>query len=177
MMMALMMCFIVISFGQTNFKWEKTDSIQKTKSQIYSDTKMFIAQTWKSAQAVIQNDDKEAGNILIKGVCKITVQSGGGYLDEYYDYTVSFKMKDNKYKIIIDNVYGSNSIVSRGKGGPYPVIKIFEGSADNCTQTAWITGVTKNKAVEVMSDLKRILQSIVNDYDKYIKTPSANSDW
>ena len=46
---------------------EKIDSVNKTKLQIYTDTKMFIAEYWKSAQNVIQNDDKDAGVILIKG--------------------------------------------------------------------------------------------------------------
>ena len=54
-------------FGQQNFQWERTDTISKTKSQLYADTKMFIAEEWKSAQNVIQNDDKETGSILIKG--------------------------------------------------------------------------------------------------------------
>ncbi len=36
-----------------------------TKTHLYSATKMFIAEFWKSAKDVIQNDDKEAGIILI----------------------------------------------------------------------------------------------------------------
>ena len=58
-------------FSQTDFKWEKIDSVPKTKYQIYSDTKMFIAENWKSVQNVIQNDDKEAGLILVKGTTSI----------------------------------------------------------------------------------------------------------
>ena len=54
-------------FGQENFKWEKSDTIPKTKSQLYSNTKMFIAENWKSAKTVIQNEDIEAGIIFLKG--------------------------------------------------------------------------------------------------------------
>ena len=60
--------FFNSAFSQTDFKWDKVDSVSKNKGQIYSDTKMFIAEFWKSAQNVIQNDDKEGGMILLKGV-------------------------------------------------------------------------------------------------------------
>jgi len=73
---------IASAFGQSTFRIERVDSVSKTKSQIYSDTKMFIAETWKSANDVIQNDDKENGMILIKGV---TIQS------KYY------QMNDHKW--------------------------------------------------------------------------------
>ena len=42
----------MIGFTQTTF--EKIDSVSKNKSQIYSDTKMFIAEYWKSSKDVIQ---------------------------------------------------------------------------------------------------------------------------
>jgi hypothetical protein len=57
-----------IANGQANFKWEVTDSSKKSASEIYSETKMFIAKTWKSSNEVIQNDDKEAGIILVKAI-------------------------------------------------------------------------------------------------------------
>jgi len=36
--------FFSVGFSQTNFQWEKIDSVQKTKAQVYSDNKMFIAE-------------------------------------------------------------------------------------------------------------------------------------
>ena len=39
-----------------------------TEFFIYSDTKLFIGNYWKSAKDVIQNDDKEGGIILLKGI-------------------------------------------------------------------------------------------------------------
>lgn len=36
--------FFSVGFAQTNFQWEKIDTVQKTKAQVYSDTKMFIAE-------------------------------------------------------------------------------------------------------------------------------------
>ena len=54
-------------FSQNQFKWEKIDSIGKTKEQLYTDTKIFIANTWKSSQDVLQNDDKDSGIIILRG--------------------------------------------------------------------------------------------------------------
>ncbi len=63
------------SIAQVDFRWEKIDSVDKSKSQIYSDTKMAIAELWKSAQSVIQNDDKEGGMILVKGASRKAVHT------------------------------------------------------------------------------------------------------
>jgi len=146
-----------LSNGQTkltneiNFKWEKTDSVAKTKSQIYSDTKMFIAEYWKSAQNVIQNDDKEAGVILVKGLCTITTSA---WVNDY-TYNVTFKMKENKYKIILDNVYA-------GKAHLKDALALAD-EPDNKEQNEL---------------LKQDLQSIVDSYEEYIKKPSvSNGDW
>lgn len=79
------------SFAQTNFKWEKIDSVAKTKSQLYSDTKMFIAETWKSSKDVIQNDDKEGGVLLIRGISIRTATYGKGmFMQTVNGYTSGF---------------------------------------------------------------------------------------
>ena len=78
-------------FTQTNFKWEKVDSVAKNKAQIYSDTKMFIAEYWKSAQTVIQNDDKEGGMILVKGTTDYSFSPMWLVTSKYnYSYSVKF---------------------------------------------------------------------------------------
>ena len=168
---------ISLSFGQTNFNWEKTDSVAKTQLQIYSDTKMFIAKTWKSAKDVIQNDDKEAGVILIKGAA---IMKESFMMQEYvyvYNYNLTFKMKENKYKIILDNVVCSRAYMEKG-GASATSIDPFEG--DNCPETGTFKapGLPKKKAIAMMPLLTQELQSIVDSYEKYIKTPgTASGDW
>jgi|WetSurMetagenome_2_1015567.scaffolds.fasta_scaffold540464_2 hypothetical protein len=77
------------SFGQVNFIWEKTDSIPMTKSQLYSTTKMFIAEFLNSPkEAVILNDDKEAGVIFVKAFVTTIAEGNNMYI---YDYNVTFK--------------------------------------------------------------------------------------
>ncbi|HOY32119.1 MAG TPA: DUF4468 domain-containing protein [Bacteroidales bacterium] len=154
--------------AQENFKWEKTDSIAKTKAQIYSDTKMYIANVWKSAQSVIQNDDKEAGNIVVKGLFE-SKHFFSPDVVYFYGYTVTFKMKDNRYKINIDNVHCDSY---RGQCTMCVKIEPFEG--DNFPR---IGCMVKKQVKEIMNGLKAHLGNIINDYDKYIKSPSNIENW
>jgi hypothetical protein len=73
-----------------NFKWEKMDSVSKTKAQIYTDTKMFISEAWKSAKDVIQNDDKDGGVILVKGISSPKINFMMNAYEYVYKYNVSF---------------------------------------------------------------------------------------
>ena len=103
----LFIFFALISYyssAQENFKWEKTDTISLDKKTIYSLTKLFISEKFKSANYVIQNDDKDAGIIVVKGACQ---KNTTFVLNDYtysYSFTIIFRIKDNKYKITLDFV-------------------------------------------------------------------------
>ena len=164
---AILLVIFMGGFAQTDFKWDKVDSVAKTKAQIYSDTKMFIAEFWKSAQNVIQNDDKEAGMILVKGVSS---QDYTFLLHPHhykYSYTVKFLMKEGKYKLVIDNLI---CISATCEGNVWPLIEPTE----NTTKT--VGGMPAAKLTEMMASLKKELQGIVDSYGTYIKTPSATKE-
>jgi len=166
----------IFAFSQTNFKWEKVDSTNKTKAQLYTDTKLFIAQEWKSAKNVIQNDDKDGGIILIKGIINTSLVVFIHEYDYTYGYTVTFKFKDNKFKIIVDNVYCERAYFVGG----HQEVGCIE-PCDNCTKIG--NGFTsekfsKEKIDTMMFILKGQIQSIVDDYIKFIKTEnSSNGNW
>lgn len=151
------------SFGQVNFKWEKTDSIPMTKSQLYSTTKMYIAEFLNSSnEAVILNDDKEAGVIFVRAFVDIIAENHNIYT---YDYNVTFKMKDGKYKLMIDNVHCSSAI--RGE-----CIEPIDGTPySNKT-----SGISNKKAVSMLADLKFRLQIIVDVYVTQVKKASSKKD-
>lgn len=166
----------VQSIGQTNFKWDKVDSVNKTKSQIYSDTKMFIAQTWKSAQDVIQNDDKETGSILIKGSTKQSITYGVSPYNYFYNYTITFLMKDNKVRIILENVTCSNMFIT-GSNVTVSCLPTFEGENYPNTESS-MSNLSKKKQRELMFNLKNDLQLIVDSYTKSVKAPSVlTKEW
>ena len=167
---------ILVSKAQTNFKWDIMDSVPKTKSQIYSNTKIFIAKTWKSAQNVIQNDDKESGNIIVKGSSIQKVNHSMNVFTYVYNYTVTFRMKDNKYKIIIDNVYCESAIpVGQAK---FVILKIkpFDGEYVKGKTGMMTVTLPEKKAVTMMALLKAELQTIVDEYNKSMKIPSSTND-
>lgn len=166
---------LVISFGQNDFKWEKTDTINKIKPQIYSDTKLFIAETWKSAQDVIQNDDKESGMVLIKGTVKEQINYGLTLYTYYYGYTVTFLMKDNKFKMILNNVTCNTTVAPVGAKYTIPCIPPFEG--ENYPDVPNWGNLSKKKQKELMDNLKTDLQNIVDSYLISIKKQSINSGW
>lgn len=173
----LTLCLILIgftTFGQTDFKWDVvTDSLNKEKSQLYSQTKLFISETWKSAQNVIQNDDKEAGIILVKGV---NVQNLNYQLNDHrwtFSYSIKFLMKDNKCRIIIEDVYCSAARVGKYEWPHMPVAETYPASKGLKT-----TGVNGERYLTIMASLKKELQSIADSYTDYVKNPLVNnSDW
>ena len=173
-LMAILFLSINNVFSQKNFLWEKTDSLTKNKSQIYSDTKMFIAETWKSAKAVTENDDKESGIILIKGICSKSDTYSMAVYEYNFRYNVTFRMKENKYKINIDNVYCESAY-----RGNERIKKIDPFEGDNCPETnpGWGGGLPKKKMILLMVSLKNELQLIIDNYTANIKLPSKNSDW
>jgi hypothetical protein len=162
-----------------NFKWEKMDSVSKTKAQIYTDTKMFISEAWKSAKNVIQNDDKDGGVILVKGsISKNALYKNKQNFEYIYNYNITFKMKDGKYKISIDNVTNTMSILVGYSNISIPYIQPFD--AENCPDNLnKIAGPGKESLSSMMESLKQDLQSIIDSYEKYIKNPAntASSDW
>ncbi len=152
-------------FSQTNFKWEKIDSISKTKSKIYSDTKMFIAETWKSSKNVIQNDDKEGGAVFIEGTIEKVGGSGLRVASFWYSYNVKFYMKEQKYRIVVENVEFKTS----SKPG-------WTAKVANEWPGGWDCALMKKPWTELMTSLKADMQKIVDDYEKYIKMPSGSID-
>lgn len=177
----LLLSLLLLSYlsnAQSNFKWDIADTVSKTKSEIYSDTKMFIAKTWKSAQNVIQNDDKESGIIIIRGVSIQKVNHSLNVFTYVYNYTVTFRMKDNKYRIIVENVYCESAIpVGPAK---FDIIKIepFDGEYVKGDTGMMTVTLPERKATTMMTLLKAELQLIVDAYKVFIKEESSvNDNW
>lgn len=158
-------------YNKETFTWEVTDSVHKTKPQIYSDTKLFIAEMWKSAQSVIQLDDKEGGQILIKGIQTQQTMIVIADVEYIFSYTIKFLMKEGKYKMIIDNVQSTS--VYYNKIYKWPVIGICDGCDKPDKQ-----GISKKKYNLIISNLKENLQNIVNSYELTMKKESLiTKDW
>ncbi len=170
--------FFVISsttiiFSQINFNWDKVDSIPKTKTQIYTDTKIFISNQWNSAKDVIQSDDKEGGVIVVKGLSQKTISYAAATYNYAYSYIVKFMIKDGKVKIVIDNVHCQYMSLS-GTEFPNSKIEPFDGDVCLDHQCGKPNSKFGNKVVNMMGELRIELQGIA---DNYLKTIKVSSGW
>lgn len=163
---------MTLSYSQTNFKWDKVDTISLNKNELYSRTKMFIGETWKSAQDVIQNDDKEGGAVLVKG---LSIQNMFYQMNDHrwtFSYSVKFLFKDNKYRIVVEDVFCQSA-----RAGIYDWPRMPVADTYPTEKGLKITGVNQERYLQLMSALKMELQSIVDSYEKYLKKDETDGDW
>jgi hypothetical protein len=77
-----------------------------TQAQIYASTKIWIAQNFNSAKAVIELDDKDRGQIIGNGIlpypCSAMDCLAKG--DWKVHVTIRVDMKDQRFKITFDNL-------------------------------------------------------------------------
>ena len=76
------------------------------KDQIYTATKVWIAENFMSAKAVIENDDKEAGRVIGNGRIKYPC-SGFSCIsraDWTLDFTMRVDIKDQKIRLTFTNL-------------------------------------------------------------------------
>ncbi len=163
--------------GQESFKIDLIDSSNLKKNELYSATKQFIAQTWKSANNVIQNDDRDGGNVVVKGVSEMKVPGMFGYT-YIYAYTFTFRVKDEKFRITLDNIYCENAKVKSNNSCDLKLIQPFDG--DNCPSTSSIfcIGPSKSKAIEMMNSLRKEMNYIAYLYSIAMKNhKKVSDDW
>ena len=77
-----------------------------TKDQIYNQIKIWIAENFRSAKAVIEHDDKESGALIGNGIVKYPCE--GAECLVKYDWKVHFTMrvdiKDGKFRQTFSNL-------------------------------------------------------------------------
>ena len=174
-LLLILLIFTKINYAQQNFKWEKIDSIGINKNEIYSLTKMFISETWTSAKTVIDNDDKENGIILLKA---LSLQNTKFMFNNYiyeYSYKITFRIKENKFKITLDNVICEKAYIRNGTS--ITKIQPFEG--ENCPKTGTLKypGLTKKKAIKMILNLKNELSKLFESYKPYLEKSSEENKW
>jgi hypothetical protein len=78
-----------------------------SKDQIYSFSKIWVAENFKSAKAVIEYDNKEEGVIIGNGVIPYPC-SGGlscmGTADWKVPFTMRIDIKDQKFRLTFSNI-------------------------------------------------------------------------
>ncbi|MFX7021157.1 DUF4468 domain-containing protein, partial [Acinetobacter baumannii] len=89
----------------------------KTKDQIFEDSKIWIAQSFKSANNVIQYSDKSTGSIIGKGnipyPCDGFIDCGA-FGNDKVNFTIKIDTKENKARVTINDVTRTNLTYVQG---------------------------------------------------------------
>lgn len=77
-----------------------------SKDELYKRARLFIVKNYKSANAVIQLDDKESGHIIGKGVLTVVTDGGDllGASETKVNHTISIMVKDGRYKYEVSDL-------------------------------------------------------------------------
>lgn len=74
-----------------------------TKDELHERSKQFIADSFKSAQAVIQYESKDQGRIMGKGVIGGYTEIGFSSYYMRYDFSFNIDVKDGKARLTTSN--------------------------------------------------------------------------
>jgi hypothetical protein len=126
------------------------DAPGKTKDQLFSSSKAWIAETFVSAKAVIDDTDKDAGRIIAKAAIKHPCGAGSYACgNEYINFTLRIDTKDGKIRTTYTNV----SAYSPATGGHFVGLTFIEGTPES-RHDLWMAGelADANKAFKDLSD-------------------------
>lgn len=160
--------------GQENFEWDViVEAPGETEAQLYSKTKQFIAEAFVSAQDVLQNDDKEAGMILLKGTSITEVSANLHTHRAVFNFTTKIYVKDNKCRMVIENVHGISSSLG---GNVWPTLPVADSYPAEKGYKK--TSLSKKKYSLVMNLLKDDIQSLADGFKIKMSEPlEAEEDW
>lgn len=170
--------FTTLSINAQEFKFEKIIEVNKTQSELYSLSKMFVTDFWNSAKNVTQNQDDAACTIQLKAIKEMEVKAGMGLVNLYiYKYSVKFQTKDNKCRVQIYNVKCIDAYqAGLGTKHKIPQIQPFTGNDTNQKTKSMGKGISKKKAVEMMQELNAFFNSIITSYEKQLER-SIDDNW
>lgn len=109
----MVVLIVFVTAGCTPMPVKETPPIEtviempnSSKDQIYAGAKSWIAENFRSAKAVIQDDDKEAGRVIGNGRTKYPCSgfSCFGRADWTLGFTMRVDIKEQKMKITFTNL-------------------------------------------------------------------------
>lgn len=88
--------------------YTKVVEISSNSDELFTQFKLSLAQLYKNYNEVKQLEDKESKTFILKGYFSTKIQRGW-FKEEFGGcfYNLTIQCKDNKYRIIIDNIIHS----------------------------------------------------------------------
>lgn len=139
--------------------YEKVYTTSLPKNVVFSKGLEWIAKTFKSAKAVIEFQDKDAGKIIGNGITNILVGPMRVSIPIYF--TMTLEAKEGKYRMVFDNVQRGDNVnaMNQALGGNRP--------------DEWVPGSFYRAEEIKLAHLK--LQSFCDDFQKYLN--AKQEEW
>lgn len=157
----------------------KVDSALSS-NELYHRARAWFAETYRSAQDVIQMDDKENGKIIGKGNIRYTskIFFGSEGTKGWIRYTISIHVKNGRYKYEVSDFYHEGNPLNSGG-------QLSFGLITNSIECPYKVGAMTGKGWrnKVWDDIKETIEksitslteSIINSMGKSAKNKDA--DW
>ncbi len=140
-----------------------------TKNELYARGKVWFANAFKSAQNVIQADDKEAGLVVGKGWAQTYITIIFTPASEKLWYTVKLSFKDGKYRYAITDFMFKGSVSKYNMNPtPYAAEKYMQTKKD---------GTPTNLARKWAAALDESAQSTAASIQGGMSKAATGSDW
>jgi len=148
----------------------RVDSVKLSKPKLKEATMAYIAETWKSANDVIQlNTDDQ---IIIKGSKEVAFNEMGTY-SYWFTYSIKFQFKDNKAKMSITDIYNEYGIY---KGTTkIPALDLSYKDEDVCP-SIWKINAPKKQVVPAMKNLENEFNSLIEKYFNFLNNYNVEND-
>jgi len=133
-------------------------------AQLYGKAKLWFATAFRSAQDVIQLDDRENGNILGKGVILKDEQRGLTQIRKTWYFTVKVQVKDGRYRAEIYDITYTFEMPGNNIGAGVSKInldeyfqnpKIYEKNGSLKDAAATFASETNDYMNGLLTDLKK----------------------
>ncbi|WP_121811000.1 DUF4468 domain-containing protein [Mucilaginibacter kameinonensis] len=120
---------------------------------IYNRSREWFATTFKSANSVLQLQDKDAGKLIGKGVFSHSYPLNAGVFENYtIGFTINITVKEGKYRIILDN-YTLTSAMGNNPGSPGTIEAIYQNEEKLKTAKSKIQKQVYNIFWQLLTDI------------------------
>jgi|SRR5690606_12044345 len=177
----LLLLFISSSYGQftNHFEWDENDKIHYEKvisidgfsaDELYTRSKEFFANSFKSANDVIQMDDKSVHSIIGKASSSLNIQSGKHIFPAKLLYTLRIECKEGKYRY---QIYGFR--ISPMNGSEFPAEIVFNKEAEDRFNSKKATKNGKVVGLSYRDETKRSISELITLIETSMLKPK--SEW
>jgi len=182
----LAVCCPLASFGQVidelptdesgNINYNEVITLDSvTSDELYLRAKKFFVDTFKSANDVIQMDDKEASIIIGKGFNDIYIKIAGPPTAIQMWYSIKIQGRDGRYKYEIYDISFKNYASQYAPSSSSPAEQAFEKST-YYKKNGEPRGVSEKYKIEMTSTINGLVESIKAAMLKPATT-TTKDDW